>query len=184
MEEIMAKIGLFYGSNDGHTEYAAEQIKQAFDVYQRDLVEVYNIARVSAEDIGRWDKLIFGIPTWNIGELQDDWDFFMPQFESINFTGKTVAVFGLGDQYGYSTTFLDAVGVLAEKAMVQGADLVGLWPAEGYQVEASLALEGPWFLGLALDDDNQSELTEERINQWVRQLIEEFELTELAEGVQ
>ena len=73
----MAKIGLFYGSNDGHTEAVANRIKAAFDIYEPDPVSVTNIAHASVEDIARWDNLIFGIPTWNIGLLQDDrMDFY------------------------------------------------------------------------------------------------------------
>jgi hypothetical protein len=32
-------------------------------------------------------------------------------------------------------------------------------PARNYQVEASLALEGDQFMGLAIDEDNEPELT-------------------------
>ena len=170
----MARIGLFYGTNDGHTEDVADRIKAAFDMYEPDLVTVANIAHASLEEIARWDYLIFGVPTWNIGQLQDDWDIFFPKMDELDLTGKTVAIFGLGDQYGYSATFLDAVGTLADKVMGLGGDLIGLWPTKGYEFEASLALNGEYFLGLALDEDYQPELTEERIQGWVAQLIDEF----------
>lgn len=172
----MARIGLFYGSNDGHTEDVADRIKAAFDAYEPDMVAVANIAHASIEDISRWDYLIFGIPTWNIGQLQDDWYIFFPKLDELDLTGKTVAIFGLGDQYGYSATFLDAVGILADKVMELGGELVGLWSAEGYEFEASQALNGEYFLGLALDEDHQPELTEERIQAWVRQLLGEFDI--------
>lgn len=178
----MAKIGLFYGSNDGHTEDVAERIKAAFDAYEPDLVSVANIAHTSIEDIEHWDKLIFGIPTWNIGQLQDDWYIFFPKMDALDLTGKTVAIFGLGDQYEYSSTFLDAVGILADKVMECGGDLVGLWSAKGYQHRDSLALEGDYFLGLALDEDHQPELTDERIQAWVAQLISEFGIAEEQPG--
>ncbi|HVU13627.1 MAG TPA: flavodoxin [Phototrophicaceae bacterium] len=174
----MAKIGLFYGSNDGHTEDVAARIKQAFDAYKPDIVSVANIAHTSIEEIARWDKLIFGIPTWNVGLLQDDWYIFFPEMDTLDLTGKQVAIFGLGDQYGYGSTFLDAVGTLADKVMERGGDLVGLWPAHGYEFEASLALEGDYFLGLALDEDHQPELTDARIRTWTVQLLNEFGLAE------
>ena len=173
----MTKIGLFYGSNDGHTEDVAERIKAAFDDYEPDIVSVANIAHASVDDIGRWDKLIFGIPTWNIGQLQDDWYIFFPDMDRLDLTRKKVAIFGLGDQYEYSSTFLDAVGTLADKVMERGGDLIGLWPAQGYAFESSLALEGDYFLGLALDEDHQPELTDERIKAWVAQLAKEFGLS-------
>ncbi|MCC6615332.1 MAG: flavodoxin [Anaerolineae bacterium] len=178
----MAKIGLFYGSNDGHTEDVAERIRVAFDAYEPDLVSVANIAHTSIEDIEHWDKLIFGIPTWNIGQLQDDWYIFFPKMDALDLTGKTIAIFGLGDQYEYSSTFLDAVGILADKVMECGGDLVGLWSAKGYQHWDSLALEGDYFLGLALDEDHQPELTDSRIQAWVAQLISEFGIAEEQPG--
>ena len=170
----MAKIGLFYGSNDGHTEAVADRIKAAFDAYEPDMVSVANIAHTTVEDIARWDKLIFGIPTWNIGLLQDDWYIFFPNLDQLDLTGKIVAIFGLGDEYEYSSTFLDAVGTLADKVMDRGGDLIGLWPAKGYEFETSLALDGEYFLGLALDEDHHPELTDARIKTWVLQLLDEF----------
>lgn len=172
----MAKIGLFYGSNEGHTEAVAERIRDAFDAVEPGLVDVFNIGRSTVEDIARWDRLIFGIPTWNIGQLQDDWDLFLPRMDQLDLTGKTVAIFGLGDQYGYSGTFLDAVGLLADKVMDQGGEVVGLWPATGYEFEASLALVNDYFLGLAIDEDTQPRQTGERVRAWVAQLMDEFGL--------
>src|SRR5574338_1198078 len=100
----MAKIGLFYGSNDGHTEDVANRIKAAFDIYEQDIVSVANIAHTSVEDIAQWDNLILGVPTWNVGLLQDDWDIFFPNMDNLDLTGKKVAIFGLGDQDDYSST--------------------------------------------------------------------------------
>lgn len=61
-------------------------------------------------------------------------------------------------------------------------DLVGLWSTKWYQHWGSLALEGDYFLGLALDDDHQPELTDERIQTWVAQLISEFGIAEEQPG--
>lgn len=170
----MAKIGLFYGSNTGHTEDVAHRIKVAFDIYDPDTVSVANIAHASVEEIAHWDNLIFGIPTWNIGLLQDDWYIFFPQMDQLDLSRKTVAIFGLGDEYEYTSTFLDTVGTLADKVMERGGGLIGLWPAKGYDFEHSLAQDGEYFLGLALDEDHHPELTDERIREWVAQLIDEF----------
>lgn len=179
----MPKIGLFYGSSDGHTEAIAGRIKAAFDAYAVDLVSVTNIARASNADIERWDNLIFGIPTWNVGKLQDDWALFFPEMDKLDLTGKKIAIFGLGDQYQYSLTFLDALGILADKVMERGGGLVGLWSAEGYHYWGSLALDGDEFLGLALDEVSQPELTGERIAAWVAQLLNEFEISPASQAV-
>lgn len=174
----MSRIGLFYGSSDGHTADVAERIKQRFDRIEPDLVEVIDIGVAKPEELLDWDMLILGVPTWNIGQLQDDWEIFFPYLDDLDLTGKKIAIFGLGDQYGYTTTFLDAVGMLGEKVLQQGATLVGYWPTDGYQFEDSLALDDDDFMGLALDEDNEPEKTDERLDRWVAQVAEEFGLAE------
>jgi flavodoxin I len=56
----------------------------------------------------------------------------------------------------------------------QGAVLKGFWPVEGYDFEESESVENGKFFGLALDFDNQDELTEPRIDKWVNQIRREF----------
>jgi flavodoxin long chain len=96
--------------------------------------------------------------------------------QKLDFTGKKVAIFGLGDQYGYAEYFLDAVGTIADVLVANGANLVGLWENQGYEHVASKAERDGYFLGLALDEDNQAELTDERVSTWVEKVLIEFEL--------
>ncbi len=166
----MARIGLFWGSNEGNTESAGYRIKESFDRYEPDVVQVFNIASATIEDVAAWDNIIFGISTWDIGQLQDDWDIFLPRMDELDLTGKKVAIYGLGDQYGYPDTYIDAVGVLADKVLELGGELYGLWPAAGYQVSGSRALIEDHFLGLALDNDNEADKTQARIDEWVDHL--------------
>lgn len=175
----MAKIGLFYGSNEGHTEMVAQQIKTEFDDYEEGVVEVFNIAHTTIADIARWDYLIFGIPTWNTGELQDDWDIFLPDMDQLDLKGKKVAIFGLGDQYLYSGTFQDAVGVLGRKVRERGGELLGYWPTDGFEFSDSAALENGMFMGLSIDHDNEPDKTPARIAGWVLQVVQEFDVFEL-----
>ena len=170
-------VGLFYGSSTGITEYVAAEIQETWAKAGMQPVESINIG--SIKDVARlldFDCLILGISTWNIGQLQDDWEIVFPQFDKLDFTGKKVAVFGLGDQYGYTDNFLDAVGVLAEKLKERGADLVGFYYDEHYKFRESLAFIDGKFMGLGLDDINQPNLTTKRIESWVAQIIGEFEL--------
>ncbi len=172
----MAKIGLFYGSNTGNTESIAYIIKEEFDKILPGAVEVHNIGRSTPEDILRYNLQIMGIPTWNTGELQDDWDAFMPKFNSMDMNGKKVALFGLGDQNGYGFNFLDAVGILADKVMERGAQVWGLWSNKAYQFEESKARIDEFFLGLGIDEVGQTEMTRPRIQQWVKDVKAEFGL--------
>lgn len=173
----MAKVGLFFGSNTGNTEAVAYQMKDAFNNLDGDSeIEIHNIGASAPEDILKYDYLIFGIPTWNVGQLQDDWEEFLPKFKEMNMNGKKLAIFGLGDQNGYGYNFLDAVGMLADEAMLAGAEVYGLWKADKYEYEESLAEVEDYFLGLGLDQEGQEELTPERIKTWVKEVKAEFEL--------
>ena len=177
-KEKMTRIGIFYGSNGWRTEHVAYEIKKLLDEIEPGLSTVFNIARGTPQDIEASDYVIFGVPSWNIGQLQDDWGHFFPRMNEVDLQGVKVAIFGLGDQDGYPTTFLDAVGILGKKAIERGGELVGYWPARNYQVEASLALEGDQFMGLAIDEDSEPELTPERIRAWVKLIVEEFGIAE------
>lgn len=172
----MSGIGLFFGSDTGNTARAAELIRKEFDRFQPGLVTVTDIARCNLRDLEAYDKLILGVPTWNIGELQSDWDLLFPQMDTLNLTGKQVALFGLGDEGGYPDTYQDAIGIIGAKVRERGAQLVGYWSTAGYDFIASRGVEDGKFMGLALDNDNAPELTPERIKAWVRQLIHEFGL--------
>ncbi len=178
----MSRIGLFYGSSTSHTEYVAYDLRDTLNTFRADLVEVHNIGMTNTDKINSYDYLIFGIPTWNIGELQDDWDIFWGDLEDVDFARKKVALFGLGDQYAYADTFQDAMGILGEEVLALGGELTGYWSTEGYEFEESLALtaDRQWFMGLALDEDHQSHLTPQRIQQWAQQILAEFGLLEEA----
>lgn len=170
---MSAKIGLFYGSTTGKTDAVAEIIRDEFGAK---LVDLHDIAEAGKEDIESYDYLIIGSPTWNIGELQSDWEAFFPKLDDIDFTGKKVAYFGVGDQVGYPDNFLDAMGILAHKISQQGGTRVGYWPVDGYDFNASKAVKDGQFVGLAIDEDNEPEMTEERITAWVDQIKKAFNL--------
>ena len=171
----MAKIGLFYGTQTSNTQTVAELIQKEFG--GDDVVAIQDISRTESADFDEYQNIIIGCPTWNVGELQSDWEsFYDDQLDSIDFSGKKVAYFGEGDQIGYPDTFQDAMGMLEEKISELGGETVGYWSTEGYDFSDSKALRDDKFVGLALDEDNQSELTEERIKAWVAQLKSEFGL--------
>lgn len=171
----MSKIGLFYGTDTGNTERVADMIKNKLGA---DLVDVYDIATAKAADFGKYDKIILGQPTWYYGELQSSWDDFWEEFKGVDFTGKTVACFGLGDQADYSEYFLDAMGLMHDVAVENGATPAGYTATDGYEFDESKAVtdDGEFFVGLGIDEDQQPELTEGRVADWVEQVREEFGL--------
>lgn len=167
------KIGLFYGSTTCYTEMAAEKIQAAIG---EDIVELHNIKDESLSLCLDYDYIIFGISTWDYGQLQEDWESCWDDIKQLDLTNKVVALYGMGDQVGYSEWFQDALGMLHQEILPLGAQLVGYWPNQGYQFAASKALteDHSHFVGLALDEDNQYQLSEQRITQWSEQILTEI----------
>ncbi|MEM9186760.1 MAG: flavodoxin [Planctomycetota bacterium] len=171
------KIGVFYGSTTGNTERVALKIAAELAPY---VSLVRDVADITAEEFASVDVLLLGASTWDIGELQHDWAAALPLLEDADLTGKTIAMFGLGDAFTYSWNYLDCLGELHESLDGRGATFVGLWPTEGYEFDESRALTGDdQFLGLGLDDDNQPELTDTRLYAWLAKVWAELEQLQL-----
>ena len=172
----MKKIGLFYGSDTGTTEYVTELLLKK--IKKKAHVTTYEIGEVGLLEFDDFDFLILGLSTWFDGDLQSDWEGFHDTFRRINFSGKKVAIYGVGDQIGYGEFFVDGIGILGRIVVENGGKIIGAWPTKGYDFESSVAEYLPgWFMGLAIDEDNQGEMTEPRIAEWVNQIMEEFSST-------
>jgi len=170
----MAIIGLFYGTDTGNTETVSMQIREMLG--GEEVVDLYNFGEHDAQAGIPYEYVIVGAPTWYDGELQSDWEEILPEFENIDFTGKKVAIVGLGDQWGYGEWFCDAIGMIGEVIESKGGELVGFWSKEGYDYENSKGERDGMFMGLAIDEDNQPEMTQERLNAWLPQILQEFGL--------
>jgi len=176
---MTAKIGLFYGSTTCYTEMAGEKIRDAINIkLGENSVQMHDISDQSVHQMTQYKYLILGIPTWDFGELQEDWESNWDEMDNISLTDSKVALYGLGDQIGYPEWFQDALGYLWVKVIAQGAKTVGLWPNQGYEFESSAALtqDKSMSVGLPLDDENQLDLTDLHINQWCDQILAEFGL--------
>lgn len=169
----MSKIGIFYGSTTGNTQNVAEQILNEIG---NESVIIKSISETSTDDIDNCENLIFGISTWGLGELQDDWENSLHILDDANLSGKYVAIFGLGDQQNYPDTFVDAMAVIYEKVISLDAVVVGFTSADDYDFSDSKALTHGKFIGLVIDDDNESEKSDERIKDWIKVLKFEFGL--------
>lgn len=161
------KIGIFYGSTMGNTESVANEIAAELGVSPDD---VYNVSEADANAVSNYDILLLGSSTWGSGELQDDWYGFLEQLKGTGLNGKKVGLFGCGDATSYPDTFCDAVGVLYDDLSGTGCTFIGSYKPEGYPAHGSLIERGGEFVGLAIDESDES-LTPERISGWV-QLIE------------
>ena len=162
------EVKLFYGSSTGNTARVAKRIAEELKGV---IAESVDVRKASVEDFDFCDGYVIGLSTVDEGLLQEDWRRLWDEIDDIDWDGKTVAIFGLGDPAKYWKWFVDAIGIVYDKVAANGAKVVGEWPNEGYlPFESSRALRGGKFLGLVIDEDNQKELTESRIVTWCKQI--------------
>jgi flavodoxin I len=160
---------IFFASSTGNSEEIANKIASRLGD-----IEVFDLASTKIEKINNYDKIILGGSTWGDGELNDDWEDAWSDFCKLDLSNKTVALFGLGDQESYSDEFCSALGIIYEQVSSTSTKIVGFTPVEGYYHDASKAQVNDKFIGLILDEDNQSDLTDTRIENWVNEIKAEI----------
>ena len=156
------KTGIFYGSTTGTTEMVAEKVGALLGA---DVMPAAEIDKVE-----NYDFVIFATSTWGMGDLQDDWFGALEALAGKNLSGKKVALIGVGDQVSFGDTFVDGMGTIYEEIKDKGITLVGKTSVDGYDFSSSKAVIDGGFAGLVIDENNQSELTEERIAAWVEKV--------------
>ena len=164
----MKKTGIFYGSTTGTTESVARLIAEKLGVSPAD---VHDVSKLDAALAESYEALILGTSTWGDGELQDDWYDGIKVLKNANLSGKTIALFGCGDSESYSDTFCDGMGILYEDLKDTGCTFLGnRVSTDGYSFGSSIAVVDGCFVGLALDDVNESDKTASRISAWAADL--------------
>ncbi|MCR6632355.1 MAG: flavodoxin FldA [Magnetospirillum sp.] len=159
-------ITVIYGSDGGGTKAVASRIAAKLKG------QAVDIRKAKPADFENCDLLVLGSPTYGLGELQCDWEDHIGKLDEVNLEGKAVALFGTGDQMTYPDSFVDAIGILYDRVVEKGARVVGFTDTEGYDFTGSVAVRDGRFVGLALDEDNQSSQTERRITAWTNQLTQ------------
>ena len=173
----MSKTALFYGPVGGNVDRVANQLGE---IIGKDKVIMHSVLDSKSEDVAQYDKIIFlasaiGLDQWDMKDVKDDWDRFFPELEKLSFANKTVAIVGLGDHIKYPLHFVTSIAALGSKLIERGANLIGTVAPEGYTFDDTEALNDKGqFFGLPIDEDNEEELTTERLTNWVKQLQPDF----------
>jgi flavodoxin long chain len=145
-DEAMPSIAIFYGSSTGNTQEAAEKIQQELGDFVHHVADVVDS---EPSDLESYDILLLGVSTWNIGEMQEDWDSFIPNMSGLDLSGKKIAFFAMGDQAGYPDNFLDAMGQLWKAVKELGnPELV----VSGQQRDTSSMLQKAYLMRITLLD--------------------------------
>ena len=160
----MRKTVVVYGSSTGTCEAIAEKIGARLGA------EVLNVQDLTADIVAANENLILGTSTWGAGELQDDWYDGLRVLQSADLKGKVVALFGCGDCESYGDTFVGGIGELYDGIKDSGARFVGSVSTDGYTFDDSAAVVDGQFVGLPLDDVNEDNMTDGRIDAWIAQI--------------
>jgi len=173
----MSKIGIFFGTDTGSTRLVAKKIYKLLGSELADKPK--NVNRTSREEFLQYNKLILGTPSYgngdipgmSVGCMEANWEEFLPRLDDIDFSGKRIALFGLGAQERYADRFASSLIHLYRFFYGYGADIIGQWSTEGYQFEHSASVIDDQFVGLVLDQRTQSHLTDERIKTWLDEVL-------------
>ena len=163
----MKKIGIIYGSTTGTCESLANQLATCLGVSDND---VHSADKLTDALVSAYDVLILGTSTWGDGELQDDWDDGIKVLKQADLNGKTVALFGCGDSEAYCDTFCDGMGILYEDLKDSQCKFIGFVPDTDYTYNSSVSAVDGHFVGLAIDDVNEGDKTDERVSAWTDEI--------------
>jgi flavodoxin I len=172
----MAQIGIFFGTDTGTTRLIAKKIaKRIGDAAAKPV----NVNRITPDEMLAFDALILGTPTYGEGRLPgrsannqtESWEEFLPRIADADLAGKTIALYGLGNQEKHGDHFASGLGHLYRFFEAHGATIVGDWPLEGYDFAHSEAVVDGRFAGLVIDQNSQAMLTEARLDAWLAQVL-------------
>lgn len=176
----MKRVGVVFWPKTGKPASVGTRIYEAFQEYEDLLkVELLDFDELNDKRIRPLDCLVIGGGTvggdnWHTANNTNHWGELFEKLEMSDFTRKRVALFGLGNQVLYPYNFVDGMAELYEEFLRHGARIFGKWSTEGYDFSDSKAVDGEYFVGLAIDEDEQSEETNQRISSWVDQVVGEF----------
>ena len=165
----MKKIGLFYGTTGGRTTGVVDE----FDFNLRDEVEIFDVAN-GIEKIKEFENLILVTPSYGFGELEAHWEAVIEDFKKVDLRGKTLALVGLGSQTTFGESFVGALEILYKIIIKNGGKIIGLTSTDGYHFEECEAIVEGKFMGLVLDEENQDDMTPDRIYDWLEVIKKEF----------
>jgi flavodoxin I len=174
---MISKIALIYWPEGGNVEAVADKFFGRFD---RNKIVKVSLGKLDKEVLQECNRWIIGGSTvgshvWEDANDSNKWNEFFKLLNEIDLTQKKVAFFGLGDQILYPSHFVNGLGILQEEFESRKANIIGQWPVQGYDFLESDGVKGVMFYGLALDEDHQQELTDARIDEWLKIIRPEFE---------
>lgn len=185
----MSKIGIFFGTETGTTRLIAKKMHKILGDELAD--KPLNVNRISLQDMLHYDSLILGTPSYGVGDIpgrsagciETNWEEFLTSVPTADFSGKKIALFGLGAQERYADRFASSLIRIYDIFKGFGAQIVGQWSTEGYTFDHSASVVDGKFVGLVIDQRTQGMYTDERIQKWLAQITPELTSAYASEAV-
>ncbi len=165
----MKKIGLFYGTTGGRTTGVVDE----FEFNLRENVKIFNVENGISE-ISNFSNLILITPTYGFGELEAHWESVINELKSVDLSKKVVGLVGLGNQTTFGESFVGSLKILYDIVIKNGGKVIGTTSTLGYHFEDCEALINNKFMGLVLDEENQDDMTPDRIFEWLEDIKPQF----------
>ncbi|RLD92204.1 MAG: flavodoxin [Bacteroidetes bacterium] len=174
----MSKTALFYSPEGGNVNTVTNMLGELIG---NDKVDIIPVKEFEKGDLDKYNKIILvgstvGADHWNNETIVDEWQEFFTKIKEISFEKKKVAIVGLGNCFLYPSHFVDGMADLYERLTKQNAKVLGKVDAKDYDFTDSEAVDDDgFFCGLAIDEDNEPELTSGRLENWISILKPDFE---------
>ncbi|WP_298067011.1 flavodoxin domain-containing protein [uncultured Cetobacterium sp.] len=159
------KIGVFYSSARGKSEFTATLIKDLL----KENCDIYKIADTGIiENLKKYKVLIFIVPTYGFGEPHEDWKDGIEVISKVNFENKSVGIIGRGNQGFYAATFVNGMKPVYDALVKRNANIVGFTEVEDYDFVKSSAIVDGKFVGLPLDEIFMLKEIKSKLEVWIR----------------
>ncbi len=171
----MKKIVLLYWGKGGNVERTARKV---YSMFNPATIDIFDVVSFDHNTLENYELMILGHSTigaeaWQDAKADNEWNGFFRKVESKGSCNIIAASFGLGDKVLYPDHFVDALGIYKDEMDKLNINIIGRWPSAGYKFTDSAGEKDGFFYGLALDVDNEPDLSEERIKLWTDEIKKE-----------
>lgn len=174
----MSKTALFFSPEGGNVNRVATMLGALIG---NDKADIIPAKEVESEEFDKYKQIILigstvGTDHWSNETVVNEWPEFFSKMKDISFENKKVGIVGLGNSFLYPSHFADGMAEHYKEIKKHNAKIFGKVDPEGYDFTDSEALnDDGLFCGLPIDEDNEPELTSERLEKWINSLKPDFE---------
>ena len=174
----MKNTALLFSPEGGNVHSVTNKLGE---ILGNENVDIIPVRQVTKGDVEKYDQIILigstvGADHWSNESIEDEWHAFFLQMDDKSFEDKKTAIVGLGNSVLYPEHFADGMAHLHKYLSDRKAQIYGAVETDDYTFTDSEALnDDGLFCGLPIDEDNEDDLTTERLENWLAALKPAFE---------